>query len=348
MNSGMTVRKSYRMAKAGAINQLKLVEEAIKEPASHQVQVKVHAIGLNFADVFAILGLYSATPQGSFVPGLEYSGEIIAIGDAVKDWKIGDRVMGVTRFGAYTTHLNIEENYVAHIPNEWSYEEGASFLVQALTAYYGLYHLGNLQRGNTVLIHSAAGGVGLLANRMAQKAGAYTIGTVGNDSKIDLLKKEGYQDFIVRDKQFKKKLVSALDSRELNIVMECIGGAVFKAGYDLLAPQGRMVNYGSARYGDTKNSPNWLRLAWLYLTRPKIDPQKMIETNKAILGFNLIWLYEKKELMAQILQELESLNMSAPHIGHTFQFDKMYEAIKLFQSGKTVGKVVIQVTDENV
>ncbi|MBK6264428.1 zinc-binding dehydrogenase [Marivirga sp. S37H4] len=342
----MQHRKSYRMAKAGAINQLKLVEEPIDAPGSHQVQVKVHSIGLNFADVFAILGLYSATPKGSFVPGLEYAGEIVAIGEAVSDWKIGDRVMGVTRFGAYTSQINIEENYIAHIPTDWSYQEGAAFLVQALTAYYGLFHLGNIQKGHTVLIHSAAGGVGLLANRMAQKAGAYTIGTVGSESKIELLKEEGYQDYIVRDKHFKKKLHDSLKGRQLNLIMECIGGEVFKAGYDLLAPQGRVVNYGSARYGDTKNSPNWLRLAWLYLTRPKIDPQKMIETNKAILGFNLIWLYEKKDLMSQILNELEALKMPAPYIGHTFNYDQMYEAIKLFQSGKTVGKVVVKVIDE--
>ncbi|WP_375577933.1 medium chain dehydrogenase/reductase family protein [Marivirga tractuosa] len=337
----MLIRKSYRTHKAGSINRLKLVEEELTDPQLHEVQVKVKAVGLNFADVFAILGLYSATPEGSFVPGLEYSGEIIAKGEEVRDFQIGDRVMGVTRFGAYTSHINIDSAYVNKIPETWTFEEGASFLVQALTAFYGLFHLGNLKKGDTVLIHSAAGGVGLLANRMAQKMGAYTIGTIGSAAKIDLLKKEGYHKYIVRSKHFKKDLEEALEGRELNLIMECIGGKIFKIGYDMLAPQGRVINYGSARYGGTSNSPNWPRLAWLYLTRPKIDPQKMIETNKGILGFNLIWLYDRKELMKQILKELEELNMDAPYIGHRFNFEEMHEALKLFQSGKTMGKVVL-------
>jgi len=255
--------------------------------------------------------------------------------------------MGVTRFGAYTSHINIDAAYVNKIPESWSFEEGASFLVQALTAYYGLFHLGNIKKGDTVLIHSAAGGVGLLANRMAQKMGAYTIGTIGTAAKIDLLKKEGYQKYIVRSKHFKHDLEQALEGRDLNLIMECIGGKIFKIGYDLLAPQGRVINYGSARYGDTKNSPNWPRLAWLYLTRPKIDPQKMIETNKGILGFNLIWLYDRKELMKRILKELEELNMEAPYIGHQFKFEQMHDALKLFQSGKTVGKVVLTIENQD-
>lgn len=337
----MLIRKSYRTHKAGSISRLKLVEEKLGEPLKHEVQIKVKAIGLNFADVFAILGLYGATPEGSFIPGLEYSGEIIATGSQVSNFQVGDRVMGVTRFGAYTSHLNIDADYVNKIPENWTYEEGASFLVQALTAYYGLFHLGNLKKGDTVLIHSAAGGVGLLGNRMAQKMGAFTIGTVGSASKIDLLKKEGYQKYIVRSNRFKSDLEQALKGRELNLIMECIGGKIFKIGYDMLAPQGRVINYGSARYGDTHNSPNWPRLAWLYLTRPKIDPQKMIESNKGILGFNLIWLYDRKELMKQILKELEALQMEAPYIGHQFKFEEMHKALKLFQSGKTMGKVVL-------
>ncbi|WMN06835.1 medium chain dehydrogenase/reductase family protein [Marivirga arenosa] len=335
------IKQSYRTHKAGSFKRLKLVEEEILNPSENEVQVAVKAVGLNFADVFAILGLYSATPEGSFIPGLEYSGEIIAKGSKVKDFEIGDRVMGVTRFGAYTSHINIDQAYVSKIPANWTFEEGASFLVQALTAYYGLFHLGNLKKGDTVLIHSAAGGVGLLANRMAQQYGAYTIGTVGSAAKIDLLKKEGYQKYIVRSSKFKHDLDEALAGRELNVIMECIGGKIFKIGYEMLAPQGRLVNYGSARYGSTGNSPNWPKLVWQYLTRPKIDPQKMIETNKAILGFNLIWLYEKKDLMRQILAELENLNMEAPYIGHQFEFSQMHEALKLFQSGKTTGKVVL-------
>lgn len=334
-------RKAYRINKAGNIGNLKLVEEDLQLPANQEVLVNVKAIGLNFADIFAILGLYSATPEGSFVPGLEFCGVVESVGTQVNDIKIGDKVMGVTRFGGYTSHIVVSQDYVTPLPHGWTFEEGAGYLVQGLTAFYGLFNLGNLQKGNTVLIHSAAGGVGLLANRMAKKVGAYTIGSIGNPTKIDLLKSEGYDDWILRDNQFKTKLKKSLEGRELHVVMECIGGKVFEAGFELLSPQGRLINYGSAHYGDNSNSPNWIKLGWKYLTRPKIDPQGMIESNKAILGFNLIWLYHKKELMKEIIESMSHLKLSAPHVGHVFKFNELPKAIKLFQSGSTVGKVVV-------
>ena len=98
------------------------------------------------------------------------------------------------------------------------------------------------------MIHSGAGGVGLFANKIAKKYNAFTIGTVGSDSKVEFLKKEGYDKVIVRGNDFKEKLIESLGERDLNIVMECIGGKVFMAGYSLLAPMGRMIVYGSARY----------------------------------------------------------------------------------------------------
>ncbi len=186
-------------------------------------------------------------------------------------------------------------------------------------------------------------GVGLLANRMVKKVGGYTIGTIGSAHKVDTLKKEGYDVWIVRDRDFKKNLIKVLDQRQLDIVMECIGGEVFKAGFELLSPQGRLINYGSARYGDNSNTPNWLKLGWKYITRPRIDPQGMIESNKGLLGFNLIWLYHKKELMSEIIKEMEKLKLPPPLIGHSFEFNQLHDALKLFQSGKTIGKVVVQV-----
>jgi len=335
--------KSYQTIKAGNLNRLKLISGDLEPPSDSQVQIEVVSIGLNFADIFAILGLYSATPKGPFVPGLEVSGTIISTGSNANQFAIGDRVMAVTRFGGYTTHLNLDEDYVVKLPDNWTFEEGASFLVQALTAYYGLFTLGNLKPNDTVLIHSAAGGVGLLANRMVQKTGGYAIGTIGNSSKISKLKEEGFQDWIVRNDKFEQTLKEKLKGRELNIVMESIGGKVFKAGYNLLSPMGRVIIYGSARYGSNYNFPNWPSLVYKYLTRPFIDPQSMIESNKAILGFNLIWLYDRKILMKASMTELFKLDLTPPFVGHKFQFKDMLKAIKLFQSGTTIGKVVVNV-----
>lgn len=334
---------SYRL-KAGALKNLRLVEHDLSPPAPDEVTVAVSAIGLNFADVFAIWGLYSATPEGIFTPGLEYAGTITTVGEAVENVKVGDQVMGVTRFNAYTTHLNIDARYVIPLPADWTMAEGSAYLVQVLTAYYGLVYLGNLQPDHTVLIHSAAGGVGTFAGRIARQMGAFTIGSIGNVQKINYLKKEGYQKYIVRNLlTFKADLEAALAGRELNIIMECIGGKIFSDGFEVLAPMGRHVVYGAARYGSVGNRPNYLKLLWQYLSRPKVDPQNLPEINKSVMGFNLIWLYEKAELMHQILGELDALDLGKPIIGHTFDFGNIHEAILTFQGGKTTGKVVIKV-----
>jgi NADPH:quinone reductase-like Zn-dependent oxidoreductase len=330
--------------KAGALSNFTLTEKTLPAPAAHEVQVAVRAVGLNFADVFAIWGLYGATPEDAFVPGLEYAGEVVAVGSEVTTCQPGDRVMGVTRFGGYTTAINSDYRYVIPLPQKWTYEQGASYLVQVLTAYYAMVYLGNIQQGATVLIHSGGGGVGLLARQIAARYDAYTIGTVGRPEKVDFLRKQGYKDVIVRNpRKFGDQLEEALDGRPLNLVMECIGGKVFKAAYDRLAPQGRMVVYGSARYASVGNRPNYLKLFWQFLTRPRIDPQKIIEENKALLGFNLIWLYHQADLMHDLLGEIDELNLDPPHVGHTIPFTDLHQAIRLFQSGKTVGKVVLTV-----
>ncbi|MCO6475709.1 MAG: zinc-binding dehydrogenase [Phaeodactylibacter sp.] len=335
-------RHAYRQ-NSGSLSYLNLIEEQLPDPDPGEVTIEVRAIGLNFADIFAIWGLYGATPEGEFVPGLEYSGVVAKVGDGVSHLKEGDAIMGVTRFGAYATHLNIDARYVLPLPPGWRFEEGAAYLVQVLTAYYALKELGNIQAGQTVLIHSAAGGVGTWANRIAKQYEAYTIGTVGRLEKLDFLQQEGYDKGIVRSKNFKADLEKALDGRDLHLIMECIGGKILKEGYEMLAQQGRMIVYGSARYGSVGNRPNYLKLIWYYLTRPRIDPQKMPEDNKGVLGFNLIWLYHKVELMHQLLKELEQMNLGKPHVGHTFPLEQLKEAILLFQTGKTVGKVVVKV-----
>jgi len=340
----MFSRQVYRMPKAGSINDLTLQTETLSSPGPDEVCVQVKAIGLNFADIFAMQGLYSATPTGSFIPGLEFSGEIVAVGDNITDWKVGDKVMGATKFGGYSSHINIHQNYIIAQPEGWSFEEGAGFLVQGLTAYYALIALGNLQPNSTVLIHSAAGGVGIMANRICKKYGAYTIGTVGQAGKSDfLLQHEGYDQVIVRDNDFYVKLTSALNGRPLNLIMECIGGKILEQGWKAMAPMGRMVVYGNASFTSHSARPNYPQLIWKYLKRPKIDPLKLPTENKSLMGFNLIHLYEQTDMLHQLLHELQALQLAPQHIGHVFEFNQMHEAIKLFQQGKTVGKVVVKV-----
>ncbi len=339
----MTTRKAYHIIpKAGSIKRLQLLTEELADPQDSEVQIEVKAIGLNFADIFAVFGLYKATPKGQFVPGLEYSGTVKAVGKDVKSVKVGDNIMGVTRFGGYATHLNIDARYVVPMPESWSFEEGASFLVQALTAYYAMFELGNLQTGQSMLIHSAAGGVGIQAVRMAKKAGIFVIGTIGSENKRAFLEELGADRIIVRGKDFPDRLKEALGERELNVVLECIGGRILKQGYEIMAPMGRMVVYGSARYAHPGDKPNIFRLLAKFITRPKIDPQAMTNENKALMGFNLIWLYDKVHLMHDILGKLEAMNMPAPIVGKTFSMEELPDALRLFLKGQTTGKLVIK------
>ena len=340
----MLQRQVYKMLKTGSIKNLQLQTEALEQPKANEVCVQVKAIGLNFADIFAMQGLYKAAPKDLFIPGLEFSGKIIAIGDAVKEWKVGDKVMGATKFGGYVSHINIHHRYVVPLPNEWSFEEGAGFLVQGLTAYYALTALGNLQKGMTVLIHSAAGGVGILANRICKKFDAYTVGTVGNSGKVGfLLREEDYNAVIVRDNGFYTKLQKTLGNRPLQLVMECIGGKILKQSWKAMAPMSRMIVYGSASFATHGAKPNYLKLIWKYLRRPKIDPLRLPTQNKSLLGFNLIYLYEQTDMMHRMLNELQALQLKPQHIGHTFSFEEMHKAIRLFQRGETVGKVIVKI-----
>lgn len=317
----------------------------LDKPKPNEVSISVRAIGLNFADVFAIWGLYGATPKGSFTPGLEFAGIVEETGSEVKNVKPGDKVMGVSRFGAYTTHINIDARYAIPLPEAWDFETGAAYLVQTLTAHYGMVHLGQLAKEQSVLIHSAVGGVGLQALKIAKAYNCYCIGTVGRPEKVETALETGYDKVIVRNKStFEQDLNTALDDRELHLVMDSVGGPFFSIPFEKLAPMGRMVVYGSARYATVGDKPNKWHLLAHWLRRPKIDPQKLIESNKAIMGFNLIWLYKNVDMMDTILQLLEALNISAPHVGHQFPFEKLPDAVRLFQTGKTVGKVVINVS----
>lgn len=331
---------------SGNLKNLRLIEEKLPPPAKGEVQVSVKAIGLNFADVFAIWGLYKAAPKTEFTPGLEYSGVITAVGEGVSSLTFGDRVIGVTRFGGYTTGLNIDARYVIRLPDDWDFNTGAAYLVQTLTAYYALSNLGQLVKGQSVLIHSIAGGVGLQALKIAKALRCFVIGTVGDTKKKDLAMINGCDRVLIRNSSFEQDLIGALDGRPLHLVVDTIGGRYFSIPFRHLAPMGRIIVVGSSRYSSVGNRPNLFHLLRHYLTRPKIDPQNLPNQNKSIMGFNLIYLYDNAMLFHLLLEEISALNLAKPHVGHVFPFDQMRKAIRLFQSGKTMGKVVMRVNSE--
>jgi alcohol dehydrogenase len=195
-----------------------------------------------------------------------------------------------------------------------------------------------------VLIHSAAGGVGIYANRIAKKLSAYTIGTIGNPSKISLLRSEGYDAVIVRGRDFARQLNSALEGRRLDLVLDSIGGKVQRESFRMLTTTGRMVAYGLSQFVTHGAMPNYLLLALRYLFMPRYHTLRLIESNKSILGFNLIWLYERVDLLRAYLAEIEAMRLEKPFVGATFPFERLKEAVTLLQSGRTTGKVVVTVS----
>ena len=336
----MSTFRYWQTARAGNMARLTLHTGMLPTLANNHVRIKVHAVGLNFADIFALTGLYSATPQGAFIPGLEFAGEVQEVGQQTQGVAVGDRVMGVTRFGGYTSVIDSEADYLIPLPQQWDYAQGAAWPAQTLTAWYALTHLGALQADQQVLIHSAAGGVGLQAMKLAQALGARPTGTVGSEEKASWLRQQGFADVLVREADFARQLQR--DERGFDLVLDAIGGKVQSASFDALNPMGRLVVFGAAEFTPSHNRPNYLKAAWRYLRRPRYDVMEMISSNRSVLAFNLIWLWEQKDRMQALLEELQTIALPPPHVGHRFAFDDAHGALALLRSGQSVGKVVLE------
>ena len=335
----MSTFRYWQTARAGNMARLTLHTGMLPTLANNHVRIKVHAVGLNFADIFALTGLYSATPQGAFIPGLEFAGEVEEVSPEAERFAVGDRVMGVTRFGGYTSVIDSEPEYLIPLPADWDYAQGAAWPAQTLTAWYALTHLGALQADQQVLIHSAAGGVGLQAMKLVQALGGRATGTVGSEEKATWLGQQGFEDVLVRAPDFARQLQE--DERQFDLVLDAIGGKVQTASFDALNPMGRLVVFGAAEFTPSHNSPNYLKAAWRYLRRPRYDVMAMISSNRSVLAFNLIWLWEQKGKMQALLEELKTIPLPPPHVGHRFAFDDAHTALALLRSGQSVGKVVL-------
>nr|WP_274600241.1 zinc-binding dehydrogenase [Thiocystis violacea] len=227
--------------------------------------------------------------------------------------------------------------------------QGAAYLVQALTAWHGLVHLGALAPGQVALVHSAAGGVGLHALAMARAIGATVIGTVGHGDKIPLLEARGLvrSQVVVRDAaRFGAQLdaaLAAMDASHFDVIFDAIAGSFFRPALERLAPEGRHVLYGAADFMPSGARPNWRRLAWQFLRRPQLDPMTLIDKNRSVMGFNLIWLFERADRLPAAASAALALSAAPPHIGARFRFDELPRALRTLQGGRTTGKVIVEV-----
>ena len=346
-------RTVWRLPRAGSLSRLHRRDETLADPGPGEAQVRVEAIGLNFADLLAAQGLYSATPQGPFIPGLECAGVIEALGPELPadcSIAVGDRVIALTRFGAYATAINAGVAYLRPVPTSWSAAQGAAWPVQGLTAWYGLVPLGNVQRGGVVLVQSAAGGVGLMALDILEAIGARPLAVVGKATKRHFLVEQrglSPEAIVVRDaRRFAEQLdeaLAALDAPGVDCVLDAVLGPTFQPAFDRLRPEGRYVLFGAAGFMSRGARPDYVRLAIEYLRRPRLDPLAMISANRSCLAFNLIWLWEHADRLPAAYAELERLAPRPPHVGAVFAFDRAPEAMQLLQGGGTIGKVVLEV-----
>jgi NADPH:quinone reductase-like Zn-dependent oxidoreductase len=342
-------RKAWRISRAGSLSRLACVEEALPDPGPGEARLRVEAIGLNFADILACLGLYSATPSGSFVPGLECSGTVEAVGPGTR-LAVGERVCVLTRFGAYADRLNFRQEYAIPVPAGWSAAEAAAWPVQGMTAWYGLIERARVTAGETVLVQSAAGGVGLQALGILESVGARIVATVGNEDKRRFLLSRhdlpAEAVIVRRPGDFGRQLeraLGAVGSKGLDVVFDAVLGPYFRPAMDRLNPEGRFVLFGAADFMPSGRRPNYLALLWRYLRRPRLDPLAMISANQSFIGFNLIWLWEEVDRMPAAIDGLSRhAGGRRPHVGEILPFDRAPEAMRLLQSGRTIGKVVLE------
>jgi NADPH:quinone reductase-like Zn-dependent oxidoreductase len=336
--------RAFFVTRYGGPEVLEPGEAPVPTAGPGEIVVRVRAIGLNFADIFGRLGVYPGTPKPPFIPGLEFSGEVSSVGPRVRLFKGGERVMGYSRLGSHAEYVKLDERFAAAIPASLSYEEGASFLATNLSAYHGVVRLANTRRGEKLLIHAAAGGVGLAAVQLGKHLGAEIFATAGTDAKTALVREHGAHHVInYTTQEFDKEVQRITGGYGADVIMDSVGGDVFKRGWQILAPMGRYVLFGiSSVTGD--GALNRLKAAYAYTAMRPIFPPLLIGANRGLFGFNLGTLHGKEGYFREAVYELLDLHAAGvlkPLIGKVFPFAQMVEAHRYLQTRKSVGKVVV-------
>src|SRR5437764_9082304 len=241
--------------KHGGPEVLEVQERPDPPVGAGEVRIAVKASGINFADTMARTGLYPDAPKLPSVVGYEVAGEVESVGDGVSDFKAGDRVLAGTRFGGYAELVTVRGAMVYPLPKGLSFEQGAAFPVNYSTAEAGLRVMGGLTEGERVLIHAAAGGVGIAATQIAKLHKAEIFGTA-SASKHEAIAAQGVDHPIdYRNKDFAEEVMRLTGGEGVDVIMDAIGPTSFRKDYGILRPGGRLIMYGAAELqtGDTRN-----------------------------------------------------------------------------------------------
>ena len=263
--------KAIRVHKPGGPEVLQVEDVLVGDPGPGEVKIRQHAIGLNYIDVYHRTGQYPPAAY-PFIPGSEGAGEVMAVGGGVEDFAEGDRVAYAGPLGGYAQERLIDQKFLVRLPKAIGYETGAAMMLKGLTAQYLLRRTFRVKKGDTILVHAAAGGVGLILCQWAWALGATVIGTVGSAEKVGIAKKAGAkhvinyntQDFVARVKDITK-------GNLCDVVYDGVGKATFPGSLDCLSPFGMFVNYGSASGPiDAFNIGLLAQKGSLFATRPTL------------------------------------------------------------------------------
>jgi NADPH2:quinone reductase len=315
-------------SETGGPEVLKLSDVPKPEARPGMVLIKVHAIGVNFADTRFRQGTYVAKPKLPDTPGMEAAGVVEALGEGASGFKVGDRVAAFT-VKSYAEYCQAPASMVLPLPDAVSFVDGAAFPIQVLTAYHMLHTADSTGPGRTVLVHSAAGGVGVVAVQLAKAAGARVFGTVSSDAKAKLVTEHGADAVINYETQkFADEVLRLTDNRGVDLILDAVGKPTFEEGLRCLAPLGHLILYGRAG-GPTDP----LNVATLSPKSVKVSGF-MVPTITRLFP-------EKTRASAEHCFGLMRAGKLRLHIGKTFPLAQAADAHRHIESRQSTGKLIL-------
>lgn len=333
------------ITKVGPPETLVVREAPDPSPGPGHVRIRVQASGINFADVMARQGLYPDAPKIPCVVGYEVAGTIDAVGSGVNGSRVGQAVLALTRFGGYSDTVVVPEAFAVARPPGLEARAAAAIPVNYLTAYQMLFGMAGVKRGDRVLIHQAAGGVGLAAIDLCRIAGAETYGTA-SASKHDFIRARGLDHPIdYRAQDYETEVRRLTGGRGVHVILDPIGGDSWKKGLRLLAPTGRLVCFGlSAASAGRKRSVSTMLRTLAAIPWFQVNPLSLMSANKGVLGVNLGHMWHQQEMLIGWLGQILSWHGEGkvrPHVDRAFSFADAPAAHAYLEDRKNVGKLVL-------
>ncbi|MFL5900296.1 MAG: zinc-binding dehydrogenase [Solirubrobacterales bacterium] len=333
---------------SGGFDVLKVLDRPDPPVGPGEIRIAVKAAGINFADTMARLGLYPDAPKPPCVMGYEVAGTVESGGDGATKFSVGDRVVAGTRFGGQAELVTVPAAQALPLPERLSFEQGAAFPVNYGTAYAALIVMGSLREGNRVLIHAAAGGVGIAATQIARNAGAEIFGTA-SPSKHDAIRAQGVAYPIdYRNQDFEAETLRLTGGEGVDLIIDALGPTSFRKDYRLLRPGGRLVMYGlsEATSEGGRDIPAMLKgLAKMPLaTIPWWKSLALMNENKGIFGLNMLKWWDREGSLDRVTEPLMA-DLEAGHlepvVAEAFSFERAGEAHRFIAERRNVGKVVL-------